>query len=196
MASWALRSRLCVRRSASSTKPTPPCCPSCAKPRLRSAIRSGPFARVAGPFTDGSGQGGEGLRKAQPGLTASFDKLNRLFNIGAFNPNGAEGLTGNLAADREREEGYLYHLAWTAQNTVSLFNTASAQGPLRRIFLGNLDCTTVNALVTLPEGLPQDSGRRRPARPPEYAGPRWSRKPPASFASARWSSSRCPASGS
>ena len=119
-----------------------------ATPQIRDQIR--PFARVAGPFTDDLGNAARGLRKAQPGLTASFGKLNRLFNIGAFNPNGAEGLTGNLAADREREEGYLYHLAWTAQNNVSLFNTASAQGPLRRIFLGNLDCTTVNALVTVP----------------------------------------------
>ncbi len=119
-----------------------------ATPQIRDQIR--PFARIAGPYTKDLGQAAAGLRRAQPGLTASFDKLNRLFNIGAYNPRGAEGLTGNLATDREREEGYLFDLAWTAQNTVSLFSTASAQGPLRRIFLGGLDCTTVTALVDLP----------------------------------------------
>jgi len=119
-----------------------------ATPQIRDQIR--PFARIAGPYTEDLGNAAKGLRRAQPGLTASFDKLNRLFNIGAFNPNGSEGLTGNLAVDRERQEGYLFNLAWTAQNTVSLFSTASAQGPLRRIFLGGLDCTTVNALVQLP----------------------------------------------
>ena len=119
-----------------------------ATPQIRDQIR--PFARIAGPYTEDLGNAAKGLRRAQPGLTASFDKLNRLFNIGAFNPKGSEGLTGNLAVDRERQEGYLFNLAWTAQNTVSLFSTASAQGPLRRIFLGGLDCTTVNALVQLP----------------------------------------------
>jgi len=116
-----------------------------ATPQIRDEIR--PFARIAAPYTEDLGTAARLLRRSQPSLTASFDKLNRLFNIGAFNPGGAEGLTGDLGTDRARDEGYLFHLAWTAQNTVSLFSTANAQGPLRRIFLGNLDCTTVSALL-------------------------------------------------
>ena len=96
-----------------------------ATPQLRDQIR--PFARIAGPYTADLGTAARDLNKANPDLTTSFNKLNRLFNIGAFNPNGAEGLTGDIARDRAREEGYLYWLAWTAQNTVSLFSTADAR---------------------------------------------------------------------
>ncbi len=114
-----------------------------ATPLIRDKIR--PFARIAGPFTADLGTAARDLNKASPDLTTSFNKLNRFFNIGAFNPNGAEGLTGNIAQDRARQEGQLYWLAWTAQNTVSLFSTGDAQGPFRRIFLGGLGCDTLTA---------------------------------------------------
>jgi LuxR family maltose regulon positive regulatory protein len=90
------------------------------------------------------------LAKAGPDLTDTFHGLNRLFNIGAHNPNGNEGLTGDLAKDRARDEGYLYWLAWTGQNTVSLFSTSDAQGPFRRLFLGGVNCNTFTG-----EGLPK-----------------------------------------
>ena len=109
-----------------------------ATPQIRDKIR--PFARIAGPYTADLGTAARDLNKASPDLTTSFNKLNRFFNIGAFNPNGAEGLSGNIARDRARQEGNLYWLAWTAQNTVSLFSTGDAQGPFRRIFLGGLGC--------------------------------------------------------
>jgi len=73
--------------------------------------------------------------RALPDLTKSLDELNRFFNIGAYNPGGAEGLAGDLARDRDREEGLLYWLAWTAQNGVSLFSTSDANGPFRRLTL-------------------------------------------------------------
>ena len=120
-----------------------------AAPVIRDQIR--PFARVAGPFTDDLGAASRDLSKAAPNLTISLNKLNRLFNIGAFNPRGAEGLTGNLAADRARDEGYLYWLAWLQQNTVSLFSTSNASGPLRRLYLGGLSCSTVRANIPVPE---------------------------------------------
>ena len=102
-----------------------------ATPQIRDQIR--PFTRTATPFIRDLGGGAKSLSAAAPDLTTSLNKLNRLFNIGAFNPGGAEGLTGNPLRDRNRQEGYLYWLAWTAQNTNSLFNTADAMGPLRRI---------------------------------------------------------------
>jgi phospholipid/cholesterol/gamma-HCH transport system substrate-binding protein len=112
-----------------------------AAPILRQRVR--PFTRVATPFFRDLGRGAHGLAVAGPQLTTAFGKLNRLFNLGAFNSGGAEGLSGNLAQDRARDEGYLYWLAWTAQNTVSLFHTGDAMGPLRRFHLGGLNCTTL-----------------------------------------------------
>ena len=74
-----------------------------ATPQIRDQIR--PFARIAGPYTEDLGAAA-GPRRAQPDLTTSFNKLNRLFNIGAYNPRGAEGLTGDLAT-RPRARGGL-----------------------------------------------------------------------------------------
>jgi phospholipid/cholesterol/gamma-HCH transport system substrate-binding protein len=119
-----------------------------ATPIIRDEIR--PFARAGQPFFRKLGLSARDLSKASPDLTKSFRGLNRLFNIGAHNPNGAEELTGDLAKDRARDEGYLYWLAWTAQNTVSLFSTSDAQGPFRRIFLGGVNCNTFTG-----EGVPQ-----------------------------------------
>jgi phospholipid/cholesterol/gamma-HCH transport system substrate-binding protein len=118
-------------------------------PILKNQVR--PFARAARPFTSNLGQSAKNLSGAAPQLTATFHELNRLFNIGVHNPNGREGLTGDLAKDRQRDEGYLYWLAWTAQNTVSLFSTSDANGPYRRFFLGGLGCGTLAAV--LPPGI-------------------------------------------
>jgi phospholipid/cholesterol/gamma-HCH transport system substrate-binding protein len=112
-------------------------------PIIRKQIR--PFARQAQPFTRNVGSAARRLNKAGPDLRTTFGELNRLFNIGAYNPGGAQGLTGNVQVDRNRQEGYLYWLAWTAQNTVSLFNTSDATGPFRRIYLGGLACSTLTA---------------------------------------------------
>ena len=112
-------------------------------PIVRDQIR--PFARIAAPYTRDLGLGARDLARANPDLTTSLRGLNRLFNIGAHNPGGAEGLSGDLAGDRARDEGYLYWLAWTAQNTVSLFSTSDAQGPFRRLYLGGLNCSSLVA---------------------------------------------------
>jgi hypothetical protein len=112
-------------------------------PIVRDEIR--PFARITGPYIRDLGLAGRGLARANPDLGTSLRGLNRLFNIGAHNPDGAEGLSGDLARDRARDEGYLYWLAWTAQNTVSLFSTSDAQGPFRRLYLGGLNCSILTA---------------------------------------------------
>jgi phospholipid/cholesterol/gamma-HCH transport system substrate-binding protein len=112
-------------------------------PIVRDRIR--PFARSAQPFTRDLGRGARRLARAAPDLSESFLELNRFFNIGAYNPGGREGLTGDTARDRARQEGYLFWLAWAAQNGVSLFNTADAQGPFRRITL----CTIGDPAATL-----------------------------------------------
>jgi len=116
-----------------------------ATPIVRDEIR--PFTRVAQPFIGDLGRAARPLNKGNDDLAISFGELNRFFNIGAFNPGGAEELTGNLAVDRERQEGYLYWLGWTAQNTVSLFHTGDAQGPFRRFSASGLSCAQFPASI-------------------------------------------------
>ena len=104
-----------------------------AAPIVENQIR--PFTRATRPYVASLGGAARGTVRALPDLTKSLDELNRFFNIGAYNPGGAEGLTGDIARDRDREEGLLYWLAWTAQNGVSLFSTSDANGPFRRLTL-------------------------------------------------------------
>ena len=73
--------------------------------------------------------------------------LNRLFDIGAYNPGGTESISDGCEKagactpkERSRNEGYLYWLGWVGQNTTSLFSTADALGPIRRAYLLNLNC--------------------------------------------------------
>jgi phospholipid/cholesterol/gamma-HCH transport system substrate-binding protein len=116
-----------------------------AAPILEKQVR--PFVRAAQPFQRDLGAASEDLAKANPDLTTAFRGLNRLFNIGAYNPGGTEGISEGCEkngtcsrAERARNEGGLYWLAWVGQNTVSLFSTADALGPIRRAYLLNLNC--------------------------------------------------------
>ena len=127
-----------IRRLASANREVLPLVRE-ATPQIRDQIR--PFVRIARPNVRNLGLTGRDVSRAAPDLTLSFNKLNRLFNIGAFNPGGAQGLTGNPRVDRSRQEGYLYWLGWLGQNTTSLFSTADAQGPIRRIALGGINCS-------------------------------------------------------
>ena len=116
-----------------------------AAPILQKQVR--PFARAAQPFQRNLGAASRDLAAAGPDLTTAFRGLNRLFNMGAYNPGGTEGISeacekGGACTreERARNEGYLYWLAWVGQNTTSLFSTADALGPIRRAYLLNLNC--------------------------------------------------------
>jgi phospholipid/cholesterol/gamma-HCH transport system substrate-binding protein len=109
-----------------------------ATPIIEKQIR--PFTKATIPFVRNVGRGARSLNGGLPDLTTDFGELNRFFNIGAYNPNGSEGLTGDMTRDRARQEGYLYTLGWAAQVTTSLFNTGDARGPQRRFSLGGLPC--------------------------------------------------------
>ena len=114
------------------------------EPVLRTKIR--PFVREARPYVRDLRPAAENLRDASPDLRDSFFEINRLFNMAAYNPGGREGLTGNLAVDRTRREGYLFWAGWLVHNTNSLFATSDAGGPIRRtIQLGS--CSTYSALA-------------------------------------------------
>ena len=117
-------------------------------PTIRDQIR--PFVRTARPWTDDLKVAAVETARAAPDLTKSLGELNRFVNIGAYNPGGAEGLAGkSVTEQRARAEGFLYWLAWTAQNGVSLFSTADAQGPWRRVTICGLDPGVVTALISV-----------------------------------------------
>jgi phospholipid/cholesterol/gamma-HCH transport system substrate-binding protein len=115
-------------------------------PVIRSELR--PFVRTARPFTDDLRVGAHDLAAATPDLTSALGETNRFFNIGAYNPGGAQGLGGlSMAQQRARSEGFLYWLAWTSQNGVSLFSTADAQGPWRRVTICGVPGPFLTALI-------------------------------------------------
>jgi phospholipid/cholesterol/gamma-HCH transport system substrate-binding protein len=111
-----------------------------ATPILREEIR--PFVREAQPYIKRLRPAVRRLGDASPDLRESFHELNRFFNIAAHNPEGRERLTGDFTTDRARDEGFLFWLAWTSQNGLSVFSTADAAGPFRRIIL-SATCTTL-----------------------------------------------------
>jgi phospholipid/cholesterol/gamma-HCH transport system substrate-binding protein len=116
------------------------------EPVIRTEIR--PFVRSARPWTDDLRLAARGTARAMPDLRRSVGELNRFFNIGAFNPGGAEGLDGkSIPEQRERQEGLLYWLAWTAQNGVSLFSTADGQGPWRRVTICGVPAAVLESIV-------------------------------------------------
>ena len=71
------------------------------------------------------------LVEAEPTLKRTVHALNRLFNLLGFNPGGREG-----PDSAGRDEGYLFHLAWLAHQSVSLFSGQDANGVFRPLVLG------------------------------------------------------------
>jgi len=116
------------------------------EPVIRTQIR--PFVRAAQPWTNDLRRAAKGTSKAMPDLRRSFGELNRFFNIGAYNPGGAEGLDGkSISEQRQRQEGFLYWLAWVSQNGSSLFSSADGQGPWRRVTICGLPASAVTGIV-------------------------------------------------
>jgi phospholipid/cholesterol/gamma-HCH transport system substrate-binding protein len=115
-----------------------------ATPIIRDRVR--PFVRAARPYIRNLRPAAQNLHKASPDLRASFFELNRFFNLLAHNPDGKNALTGDLDVDRRRDEGYLFWLAWTVQNTVSIMSTGDALGNFRR-FTISASCSTLRGLV-------------------------------------------------
>jgi phospholipid/cholesterol/gamma-HCH transport system substrate-binding protein len=83
----------------------------------------------------------QNLVRATPRLTTVGEKLNKLFNMAAYNPNGAEspGTPG-------RDEGYLYWLGWLAHVGNSTFSSQDAHGVYRHIYLV-ATCNTIKSIV-------------------------------------------------
>lgn len=115
-----------------------------AAPEIKNQIR--PFVRTARPYVRDLRPAATDLSTAQPDLTASFHELNRFFNMVAYNPGGAEKLSGNPLTDAKRDEGYLFWTSWVAHLTDSMFATSDASGPLRRA-ITTIDCNTLRSAI-------------------------------------------------
>ena len=88
-------------------------------------------------------------RRRCPTCGARFGELNRFFNIGAFNPGGAEGLDGKSisrsSASARRASSTGSH--GSSQNGSSLFSTADGQGPWRRVTICGVPAAALTGIV-------------------------------------------------
>jgi phospholipid/cholesterol/gamma-HCH transport system substrate-binding protein len=100
-----------------------------------------PFVRSARKPVRDLKPAAKNLAQATPRLTDIATIINRLGNMAAYNPNGAEapGTPG-------RDEGYLYWIAWLGHNGNSVFQTSDANGVYRRIYL-SATCTSLAQLL-------------------------------------------------
>jgi phospholipid/cholesterol/gamma-HCH transport system substrate-binding protein len=110
-----------------------------AAPILRSRIR--PFVREARPLVRDLRTPARSLADSTPDLTRSFVVLNRLFNLIGFNENGRQGPN-----DANRDEGYLFYIAWLGHNGGALFSSSSNTGILRPAAL-QVTCATVKQTI-------------------------------------------------
>ena len=109
-------------------------------PLLRTEIR--PFVREARPVVRDLRAPANQIAKATPDLTGTFVSLNQLFNLISLNPGGREG----PEKGKERQEGYLFWIAWLNHMATQVFSNSDAHGTLRPITLGS-SCTTLKQLV-------------------------------------------------
>ncbi len=108
-------------------------------PAVRDQIR--PFTRAARrPVLDLGTAAGQ-VNASLPNLTNLASKLNRLGNMAAYNPNGAEPLGAP-----GRDEGYLYWLGWLGHNGKSAFSSQDAHGVIRRVYATG-GCETLKNIV-------------------------------------------------
>jgi phospholipid/cholesterol/gamma-HCH transport system substrate-binding protein len=100
-----------------------------------------PFVRNAREPVRNLRPAAQNLAQATPRLTTVGNKVNKLFDMAAYNPNGQEA-PGTAA----RDEGYLYWLGWLGHVTNSTFSSQDAHGVYRHIYL-LLTCGTAESIV-------------------------------------------------
>jgi phospholipid/cholesterol/gamma-HCH transport system substrate-binding protein len=113
-----------------------------------------PFVRAARKPVRDLRPAADKLADATPNLTVIGSKLNKLFNMAAYNPScGATGCTptfDNSGADPpgtlNRDEGYLYWLGWLGQVGNSTFANQDANGTYRNLYL-TATCPAATALL-------------------------------------------------
>jgi phospholipid/cholesterol/gamma-HCH transport system substrate-binding protein len=110
-----------------------------ATPILRDEVR--PFVRDARPLVRDLRPAARALAGSTPDLTRSFVVLNRLFNLIGYNEKGRQG--PDVA---DRDEGYLFWIAWLGHNAGAVFSASEPNGILRPVAL-QLSCATIRQTV-------------------------------------------------
>lgn len=100
-----------------------------------------PFVRNARQPVRNLRPAAKNLVAATPRLTTMGTELNRLFNMAAYNPHGAEP-----AGTPGRDEGYLYWLGWLAHVGNSTFAQQDAHGVYRHVYL-QVTCNTARDVL-------------------------------------------------
>ena len=108
-------------------------------PVIRDEIR--PFVRAAREPISDLRPAARQLARTTPRLTDLAYELNRLGNMAAYNPRGA-----NPPGAPNRDEGYLYWAGWLGHNGNSVFQTADGHGLYRRIYL-TASCQTMLSIL-------------------------------------------------
>ncbi len=107
-------------------------------PIIKSQLR--PFARAAQPAARNLAPAAQDLAVATPDLTSTFKVVNVLLNMLAFNPRGSE-------------EGFLFWNSWVNHLGTLVFNTADAEGPIRRTQLV-VNCENLGSAELAASALP------------------------------------------
>jgi phospholipid/cholesterol/gamma-HCH transport system substrate-binding protein len=120
-----------------------------ATPDLKDRIR--PFVRAARPDIPPLNQAAARYSKAAPRLTVLGEEINRLANMAAYNPHGAQDCpNGNCnpqpAGRPPRDEGYLYWAAWLSHVGNTVFQNGDGTGLYRRIYL-SLSCENAENML-------------------------------------------------
>ena len=100
-----------------------------------------PFVRNARQPVRNLRPAAKNLVAATPRLTTLAEKLNKLFNMASYNPNGAEA-----PGTPNRDEGYLYWLGWLGHVGNSTFQSQDAHGVYRHVYL-MLTCNTARSIL-------------------------------------------------
>ncbi len=131
-------------------------------PIIRKQIR--PFVRSTRRPIPDLNRAADRLSKATPRLTVVADEINRLANMAAYNPRGAEapGTPG-------RDEGYLFWLAWLGHNGDYVFQAQDAHGVDRRVYL-TIGCDEAVSLLKSSPLAPAVTGLGRIFTTPQQSG--------------------------
>jgi len=116
-----------------------------ATPVVRDDLR--PLVRAARPVVPDLRTAATNLSTATPRLNSALEEVNRLGNMAAFNPNGAEA-----AGTSGRNEGFLYWLGWFSHNGPSIWSGQDAHGPFRRLYLTGGCSELLNVVQNSPFG--------------------------------------------
>jgi phospholipid/cholesterol/gamma-HCH transport system substrate-binding protein len=122
-------------------------------PVIQHQIR--PFVRAARPDLPPLNVAASRYAKATPKLTTLTHEINRLGNMAAYNPHGAQGCPGGTCDPQPdgkpaRDEGYLYWAAWLAHNGNSVFANQDANGLYRRVYATASCSNILNLLESTP----------------------------------------------